>query len=250
MTRKILLNVCSVGVCYRQRTGLLRYKNFWGLKDVSFKLYAGETLGIIGGNGAGKSTLLRLLAGIIEPDRGSIWRYPGVVASLLALNVGFRPELSGRENATLSGMLLGMKLADVTHKLEQIKTFSDLGDFFEEPVGAYSTGMRARLGFAVAIHADPDILLIDEVLGVGDESFRLKSQQAMRDKIKANKTVVLVSHSMEAIRELSDRVLWLADGRSMACGNAHKIIDGYFAAVKKAIAALWKKSGKQNGQQK
>lgn len=247
MTRKILLNVCSVGVSYRQRTGMLRYKTFWGLRDVSFKLYAGETLGIIGGNGAGKSTLLRLLAGIIEPDKGWIWRHPGTVASLLALNVGFRPELNGRENALLSGMLLGMKLADINNKLEQIRVFSDLGDFFEEPVGAYSTGMRARLGFAVAIHADPDILLIDEVLGVGDESFKLKSQKAMREKIKANKTVVLVSHSMEAILELSDRVLWLKDGQSLACGEPQRIIDGYFAAVRQAIAALWKQSGKNNG---
>ncbi len=248
MSGKILINVCGVGVSYRQRTGLLRYKRFWGLKDVSFKLYAGETLGVIGGNGAGKSTLLRLLAGIIEPDRGYVWRYPGVAASLLALSVGFRPELSGRENAVLSGMLLGMKLSKVNDCLEEIKAFSDLGDFFEEPVGTYSTGMRARLGFAVAIYADPDILLIDEVLGVGDESFRLKSQIAMREKIKANKTVVLVSHSMEAIKELSDRVLWLDGGCSIACGSAQYVIDGYFAAVKKAIAELWKRSGKKNVQ--
>lgn len=242
MPGKILINVSNVGVSYRQRTGLLRYKRFWGLKDVSFKLYAGETLGVIGGNGAGKSTLLRLLAGIIEPDKGYIWRYPGVVASLLALSVGFRPELSGRENAVLSGMLLGMKLAVVNERIEEIKAFSDLGDFFEEPVGTYSTGMRARLGFAVAIYADPDILLIDEVLGVGDESFRLKSQVAMREKIKANKTVVLVSHSMDAVRELSDRVLWVHEGRSVACGEPSWVVDGYFAAVRSALGLLKKKN--------
>lgn len=242
MPGRILINVCNVGVNYRQRTGLLRYKHFWGLKDVSFKLYAGETLGIIGGNGAGKSTLLRLLAGIIEPDQGYIWRYPGIVASLLALSVGFRPELSGRENAVLSGMLLGMKLSKVNECLEEIKAFSDLGSFFEEPVGTYSTGMRARLGFAVAIYADPDILLIDEVLGVGDESFRLKSQTAMREKIKANKTVVLVSHSMEAIKELSDRVLWIQGGHVVACGESSRIINGYHAAVRTALGLLKKKN--------
>jgi lipopolysaccharide transport system ATP-binding protein len=148
---------------------MLRYGNFWGLEDVDFELYAGETLGVIGANGAGKSTLLRLIAGVTQPDRGRlVWRRP-LKANLLTLNAGFKPELTGRENATLSGLLLGMRLRDVTRSLDSIREFSELGDFFERPAGTYSTGMRARLGFAVAIHAKSDVLLIDEVLGVGDE---------------------------------------------------------------------------------
>ncbi len=235
MTGRIILSAQNVGVSYRQRTGLLKYERFWALSDVSFELHAGETLGVIGCNGAGKSTLLRMIAGIIDPDRGQLSRQPDTTASLLALNAGFKPELSGRENAMFSGLLLGLSHQQISGKLDEIKAFSDLEDFFERPVGTYSTGMRARLGFAVAIHADPDVLLIDEVLGVGDESFKIKSHAAMKAKINSDKTVVLVSHSMAAIRSLCDRVLWLQEGRSIACGETNWVIDGYFEAIRAAV---------------
>lgn len=235
MTSRVILSAQNLGVSYRQRTGLLKYDKFWALQDVSFTLRAGETLGVIGSNGAGKSTLLRLIAGIIEADRGHLWRHPHMTASLLALNVGFKPELSGRENATISGLLLGLSLKQVRSLIDDIRTFSELGDFFERPVGSYSTGMRARLGFAVAIHADPDILLIDEVLGVGDESFKLKSHNAMKQKIHSNKTVVLVSHSMEAIKSLCDRVIWIHAGRSIICGEADHVINGYLETIRIAV---------------
>ena len=235
MAREVIVEVRNVGVSYLQRTGVLRYRRFWGLEDISFDLHAGETLGIIGANGAGKSTLLRLLARITLPDRGEIrWRRP-VSASLLALNAGFRPELSGRDNAIVSGMLLGLRRREITALLDPIRDFSELGDFFDSPAGTYSTGMRARLGFAVAIHADSDILLIDEVLGVGDESFRIKSQHAMREKIRSNKTVVLVSHSMEAIRELCDRVIWIERGRCIITGETDHVVEGYKEAVRLAV---------------
>ena len=191
MSGDLILEVQKVGVSYRQRTGLLRYDKFWGLEEVSFDLYAGETLGVIGANGAGKSTLLRLIARVTEPDRGRIVRHQQMTSSLLALNVGFKPELSGRGNGIISGLLLGLKLKEIPRLLGRIREFSELGAFFDRPAGTYSTGMRARLGFAVAIHADRDIMLIDEVLGVGDESFRLKSQHAMREKIRSNKTCLL-----------------------------------------------------------
>ncbi|MDX5372307.1 MAG: ABC transporter ATP-binding protein [Pseudomonadaceae bacterium] len=237
MSHQVILEARQVGISYRQRCGLLRYERFWGLKDVSFSLRAGETLGIIGSNGAGKSTLLRMIAGIIAPDRGSLWRHPHMSASLLALNAGLKPELSGRENAIISGLLLGMRRRDITDLLGDIRAFSGLGDFFERPVGSYSTGMRARLGFAVAIHADPDVLLIDEVLGVGDHNFKAKSHAAIKEKIRSNKTVVLVSHSMAAIRSLSDRVLWIEQGRSIACDEPNYVIDGYFESLKLAVKA-------------
>lgn len=238
MTAKIVFEAKNVGVSYRQRLGLLKYQTFWGLSDISFRLHAGETLGVIGGNGAGKSTLLRLIAGIIEQDRGSVKRDHSARASLLALNAGFRPELAGRDNAILSGMLLGMSYADVKKRLPEIEEFCGIGDFFDQPVAVYSTGMRARLGFAVAVCADPDILLIDEVLGVGDQAFQEKSSEAMRQKINSNKTVVLVSHSMAAVSELCDTVLWIHKGCTVGMGDTDYIISEYDQAVRDAVEML------------
>ena len=144
---------------------------FWALKDVSFDLYPGESLGVVGRNGCGKSTLLKILAGITRPDKGSISGEP-LSATLLALQLGFLPYLTGRENAMLSGMMLGLTRSGIAERIEAIAEFAELGDFFDEPIAEYSAGMRARLGFAVAFQLDPDILLIDEVLGVGDAQFR------------------------------------------------------------------------------
>ena len=235
MSGEVLVDVRNVGISYLQRTGMLRYQRFWGVEDISLQIRAGETLGIIGANGAGKSTLLRLLARVTLPDRGEV-RWSRVLrSSLLALNAGFRPELSGRDNAVVSGMLLGLRRSEITALLPKIREFSELGDFFDNPAGTYSTGMRARLGFAVAIHADNDLLLVDEVLGVGDESFRIKSHQAMRQVIRSNKTVVLVSHSMEAIRELCDRVIWIEKGRSIIVGDVDYVVGGYQEAVRRAV---------------
>lgn len=231
MSGKKILEAKNIGICYRQRAGFLRYDHYWALKDVSFSLHAGETLGVVGANGAGKSTLLRMIAGIVEPDCGELWREPNTTASLLALNVGLKNELSGRENAIISGLLLGMSLARIRSLLDDIHRFSGLGEFFERPVASYSTGMRARLGFAVAIHADPDVLLIDEVLGVGDQNFKDKSHRAMKEKINSNKTVVLVSHSMEAIKALCDRVLWIHEGKSIICDEVDYVTNGYQEAA-------------------
>lgn len=245
MTDKIIFEAKNVGVSYRQRLGLLKYQTFWGLSDVSFQLRAGETLGVIGGNGAGKSTLLRLIAGIIDQDRGEICRAPGMRASLLALNAGFRPELPGKDNALLAGMLLGMSYAEINDRLPEIREFCGIGDFFDQPVAVYSTGMRARLGFAVAVYADPDVLLIDEVLGVGDQEFQDRSSKAMRQKINSNKTVVLVSHSMAAIRELCDTVLWIHKGKTVAIGSADHIISEYDKAVRIAVEKLLKNNANE-----
>lgn len=246
MSGDLILQAEQVGLSYRQRVGMLRYESFWALQDVSFQLYEGETLGVIGNNGAGKSTLLRMIAGIVDPDRGTLKRSKSLNASLLALNVGFKPELSGRDNVVISGLLLGMTLADVRRQMDAIRDFSELGDFFERPVGTYSTGMRARLGFAVAIHANPDILLIDEVLGVGDQTFREKSHAAMKAKIKEGKTVILVSHSMEAIKELCHRALWIERGRSVLCGGASDVVDQYHEAVRIAVRDMQKLEREQS----
>lgn len=237
MSESPLISAQNVGISYRQRTGVLRHESFWALNDVSFDLFPGETLGVIGSNGAGKSTLLRMIAGITDPDRGKLYRQPNISANLLALNVGFKQELSGRENVLFSGLLLGMSRRQIVEKIDEIRHYSELDDFFERPVGTYSTGMRARLGFALAIHADPDILLVDEVLGVGDESFKIKSHSAMKAKIASDKTVVLVSHSMEAVRSLCDRVLWLHQGRTIICDKTDKVVDGYLETVRQVVSA-------------
>lgn len=224
--RQPIMSLRKVGAYYWRRKGYLRQERFWALRDVSFDLYQGETLGVIGRNGSGKSTLLRLLAGIVTPNRGELLN-KGYRASLLSLQVGFLPGLSGRENAVLSGMLLGLHKAQAERKLDAIMEFSELGDFFDQPVQTYSSGMRARLGFSIAFQLDPDVLLIDEVLGVGDENFRAKSTAVMQEKIRSNKTIVLVSHSAATVRRLCDRAVWIEDGETREEGATDAILRRY-----------------------
>ncbi|HSN17654.1 MAG TPA: ABC transporter ATP-binding protein, partial [Gammaproteobacteria bacterium] len=187
MSGDTVIELKNIGVRYRRKAGFMRSNAFWALHDVSFDLKHGENLGVIGRNGAGKSTLLRLLAGILAPDTGSIVHRVERV-SLLALQAGFIPALTGRENAVLSGILLGMKRAEVEARMDEMVRFAELENFIDEPVRTYSSGMRARLGFTVAFQADPDVLLIDEVLGTGDAGFKEKSAAAMQAKIASDKT--------------------------------------------------------------
>lgn len=226
MQKSLALSLRSVGVAYKRRAGLFRRERYWALRDVSFDVYNGETLGVIGRNGAGKSTLLRVLAGIIAPDKGEVMNYAGC-ASLLALQVGFLNHLTGRENAILGGMMLGLSKQEVKSRMEDIRSYADIGDFFDQPVARYSTGMRARLGFSVAIHANPDVILLDEVLGVGDKDFREKSSRSMREKIKSNQTVVLVSHQIGLIAQVCDRVVWIESGHVKLEGRPEYVLDNY-----------------------
>lgn len=212
---KPAMSLRNVAVSYRRRSGLMRWSKYWALNDVSFDLFRGETLGIVGRNGAGKSTLLRILAGIISPDRGDVVNY-GCSVTLQSLRVGFIPHLTGRENAILSGMLLGLHRTYVEDRIDKIIEFSGLEEFIDQPVKMYSTGMQARLGFSVSIQMDPDVILVDEVLGVGDVEFREKSSAAMKEKISSNKTVVIVSHDENMLKELCDRVIWIDKGVSRA----------------------------------
>lgn len=226
MTGSTALTLKNVGAFYWRRTGYLRKERFWALRDVSFDLHHGESLGVIGRNGAGKSTLLQLLAGILRPDQGTLINH-GVRATLLSLQIGFVPYLSGRQNAILSGMLLGLSKREVEEKIDDIQAFSELGDFFDQPIFAYSSGMKARLGFSVAFQLNPEVLLIDEVLGVGDAEFKAKSTQIMREKIRSDKTIVLVSHSPGMIRELCDRAVWIHDGKTQAEGTTTEVLNCY-----------------------
>lgn len=221
-----LLSLRNVGVYYKQKRGIFG-QPFWALKDISFDLYPGETLGIIGRNGVGKSTLLRLMAGIIKPNRGHFINHHHRQASLLSLQLGFVYYLTGRENAILSGMLMGLRKKDIMAKMDDIIEFSGLHKFIDQPIATYSSGMIARLGFSVAFQVDPDILLIDEILGVGDAEFSQKSANAMREKIRSNKTIVFVSHHPALIQQLCDRVVWIEEGVSKAEGDTRKILHEY-----------------------
>lgn len=227
-----ILSLDHVGLYYSRRQGIWKRSRFWALQDVSFDLYAGETLGVIGKNGVGKSTLLRVLAGIIAPNTGKVVAHrPGLRISLISLGAGFIPFLSGRENAILSGMMLGATKKEIRSRMADIVAFSELNGFFDEPVNTYSTGMRARLGFSVAYYVDPDVILLDEVLGVGDEAFRNKSTAAMKERIKTEKTVVMVSHNVPLLREICDRIVWIEDGKTKAQGKVSEVLDAYLKSI-------------------
>ena len=221
----VLIELENVGVAFdaQRRVGGSR---FWALDDVTVSLRRGERLGVIGRNGAGKSTLLRVVAGILQPDRGRVRRAP-VSCQLLSLALGFTPHLSGRDNAILSGLMLGLRRRDIVARLPAIKDFCELGDFFEQPIAAYSSGMVMRLAFSVAIQVEPDVLLIDEVLAVGDAEFQEKSGNALRERMGEGHTVVLVSHDEQQIATLCDRVLWIEHGKSVLEGDRDAVFEAY-----------------------
>ena len=217
----------SVGICFRSRSRFHgRTQENWALNDISFDVYPGETIGIIGNNGAGKTTLLKAIAGIIEPDRGNIERGE-INLSMLSLQVGFVPQLSGHENAILSGMLLGLDRAAAEQRVGEIEAFADLGEYFNKPLATYSAGMRARLGFSCALYSAAAVLLIDEVLGVGDQDFRVKSNAAIKALIQSNRTVLLASHNLATLSELCDRVVWIDKGTVRAAGKTAEILKQY-----------------------
>lgn len=232
-----VLSLRNVGVRYGRRRHLFsqHQSEFWALRDVTLDLFSGETLGVIGRNGAGKTTLLKVLAGILRPDSGS-YVNNGYRATLLSLQVGFVGYLSGRENAILSGLLLGMHRHEIERKMDAIISFSGLEDFIDEPIQTYSSGMKARLGFSTAFQVDPDILLVDEVMGVGDAEFTEKSKAVMREKIRSDKTVVLVSHNTDVIRSLADRVAWIEKGGTVAQGGPDDVLEAYAQSQRRNAA--------------
>jgi lipopolysaccharide transport system ATP-binding protein len=224
-----LISLHEVGLCYRRSHGFFKgtRSDFWALKSVSLEVNRHETLGILGRNGAGKSTLMRVLAGIVLPDRGSIRAQPDLRTTLLSIGVGSHSTLSGRQNAILNGMMLGASKKQMIESLDRIKEFSELGDFFEEPIYTYSSGMHARLGFATAMEVNPDIMLIDEMLSVGDSHFQKKSADALMERLKSGKTAVLISHDAATIARLCNRAIWMEDGVAVASGEPDPIARQY-----------------------
>ncbi|HNR29838.1 MAG TPA: ABC transporter ATP-binding protein [Candidatus Hydrogenedentes bacterium] len=223
-----LLSLRGVSLAYWLKKGFLRRKKLYALRDVSFDLRRGDSLGVIGRNGSGKSTLLRLIAGVMTPDGGEIVKRPGLRVSLLSLQLGFIDYLTGRENAILSGMFLGMSKREILDRIDPIIEFAELGEFIDQPLASYSSGMRARLGFAVAFQLDPDILLIDEVLGVGDAEFQERSFSVLKERVRsADSTVVFVSHSANNVRGLCNRAVWLDEGQVRAAGDSGDVLRAY-----------------------
>jgi lipopolysaccharide transport system ATP-binding protein len=212
----------------RGRTSV--HEDFWALKDITFDVPVGSTFGLIGSNGSGKSTLLKCLANIYYPNEGSINHF-GKIAAMLEVGSGFHTELSGRENIFLNGSILGMSRKEITRKFDEIVDFSGVEQFIDQPVKNYSSGMYVRLGFAIAINVDPDILVVDEVLAVGDAEFQEKCFQKFRDFKAAGKTVILVSHSMETVRTMCDHAAWLNHGDLMAVGEASPTITQYLGSL-------------------
>lgn len=212
-----------------------RFDEFWALRGVSIDITTGETFGIIGSNGSGKSTLLKCLAGILSPDGGTV-SINGRMSALLELGAGFHPDLSGRENVYLNGAILGMSRSEVNSKFDDIVEFAGLGTFIDTPVKNYSSGMVVRLGFAVAINVDPEVLIVDEVLAVGDLSFQQKCLERINDMRSEGRTVVIVSHGLNEVSQLCDSVAWISDGRVVETGPAAAVVDRYTNHVRGAVS--------------
>jgi len=204
----------------------LRKREFWAVDDVSFELKKGETLGLIGPNGAGKSTILKMLNGIILPDKGGI-RIKGRVGALIQIGAGFHPQLTGRENIYINGTILGMNKREINKKFDAIVDFADIGDFLDTPVKHYSSGMFVRLGFAVAVHCEPDILLVDEVLAVGDFQFQRKCIDRMSSLIKRGVTVIFISHNLPSVGGFCKKGILLDKGCSIKQGNIDEVIQRF-----------------------
>lgn len=210
----------------RRLKGQMKFEEFWALNDVSFSIGKGETVGIIGLNGSGKSTLLKVIAGVLKPAKGNVSVY-GSVAPLIELGAGFDPDLSARENIYLNGAVLGYNRKRMEELFEEIVEFSELRDFLDVPVKNFSSGMQARLGFSIATSIIPDILIVDEVLGVGDYKFQEKCHNRMQEIISSGATVLFVSHSINQVKEICKRAIWVDGGKIVMDGPVEEVCDCY-----------------------
>lgn len=242
MSNEIALTVNHVSIDYKdishmslakslRKDGAKKAKVFRAVNDVSFELKKGEILGIVGRNGSGKTTLLRSVAGIFQPDEGNIDTH-GNRVSLMAIGIGFNGNNTGRENILKSGMLLGCKLDYIKAHMDEIIEFSELGDFIDRPVRTYSSGMYSKLSFSVTAILDTDIMLVDEVLSVGDEHFRQKSYAKMEELMKSGRTVLIVSHATNTLKRFCDRILWINDGQFVMIDETDKVLAAYDESMK------------------
>ena len=207
----------------------LSYDEFWALSDVSFSIQKGDALGLIGLNGSGKSTMLKVIAGVLKPTKGSV-EVRGNVAPLIELGAGFDMDLTARENIYLNGSILGYSKAFINEKFNEIVDFSELHEFLDVPIRNFSSGMTARLAFSIATIVDPEILIVDEILSVGDIAFQKKSEDKMKSMIGGGTTVLYVSHSVQSIRAICNRVIWIDHGKMVMDGKTDEVIDAYIKA--------------------
>ena len=239
------IRVQSVSLAYRlarDRAGTMKefainilkrqvvYETLWALDDVSFEIAKGEVFGVVGPNGAGKSTLMKVIAGVLPPTSGRVI-VEGLISPMIELSGGMNPEMTGRENIVLFGTLLGREPSLMRERIRPIAEWAELTEFLDVPLRNYSTGMYARLGFAIATDVLPEVLLVDEVLSVGDENFRRKSTAKIRDLMDGGTTVVLVSHSLQTVRKMADRVMWLDHGRMKLIGETTEVVTAYEDSV-------------------
>jgi lipopolysaccharide transport system ATP-binding protein len=230
----------------KNREETLEDREFWAVKDVDFSVKQGEVVGIMGPNGAGKSTILKLLSGILVPNKGSM-KINGKLSALIEVTAGFHPELTGRENVFLNGTILGMKKKEIESKYDEIVEFSGVSEFIDTPVKRYSSGMYSRLGFSVAAHMDPDILLVDEVLSVGDIAFQAKCARKMRELLKSGTTIILVSHHLAMVQSLCKRVILLEQGQIFRDGPVDEVVPLYQNIVSKNSEEEFRNKLKQAG---
>lgn len=235
--RKIAINISKLTKIYQlhhEKPTLVeeillfgKKQKFVAISDMSLKIYKGERIGIIGQNGAGKTTLLKIITGISSPNFGRV-KTNGKVVSLIELGSGFHADLVGRENIYLNGLLLGMNKAEIDNKINKIIAFADIGDFIDAPLYTYSNGMKLRLGFAIAIHSEPDILILDEGFTAGDQDFREKCEARLANFFKSGKTVIMVSHWLEYLKKNCDRIIWMESGKIISDGGV-AVIDDYLS---------------------
>ena len=219
--------------------GLFRgnhFESYWALRDLDLLVKKGERIGVIGPNGAGKTTLLKAISGVLPPADGTVVTR-GRIAPLFGLGGGFRADLTGRENVYLNGAILGFSMRRIKSRIDQIVEFAGIGDFIDAPLHTYSSGMRARLGFSVATDVDPEILLLDEILAAGDAQFRAQAIERIESFFSTGKTIIVVSHSLDQIRRLCNRVIYLQAGRLVADGDPEEVIEKYLASVRKGDPA-------------
>ncbi|WP_156324015.1 ATP-binding cassette domain-containing protein [Bacillus sp. JCM 19034] len=250
--REVVIRAENLGVCFpvgkrddykskminifKRKESETKEKFVWPMKHIDFQGYKGEVLGVIGSNGSGKTTLCKLISGILQPDEGSI-AVDGSVTALFSLGMGFKKELTGRENVYLNGMMLGIDKEKIAEYIDEIQQFADLGDFLDQPMKYYSSGMKARLGFSVASHMEPEVLILDEALNTGDREFSQKAAQKMRELVQKAKMVILVTHSLKYAKRNCDRLIWLDKGVIRAVGDPTEVVEQY----KKSIPARKRK---------
>ncbi|ANL26671.1 polysaccharide ABC transporter Wzt-like ATP-binding protein [Rhizobium phaseoli] len=224
-----------IGGAFRENPRELKAGEFWALRNINFELKKGDSLGLVGVNGSGKTTLLRLIAGVINPTSGTI-ETRGKIAPMLALGAGFEPSLSGSQNIYLNMSLLGMTTDEIRARYDEVVEFAEIGESMDAPLGTYSTGMRMRLGFACAVHTDPQLLIVDEVLAVGDANFRVKCRNKINEIRKGGASLILVSHSRLSIEYLTDRAIYLRKGQVLAEGDSKSVLNAYETDQAKATA--------------